>query len=253
MDKAGGDYRGMMKAAVKICVLAAACLALITCAGMMGQSDRAVLRDIGSVLPEGWNVVAGDSILPVLWRGNSKCRSYYLVNSKVTLTEPTGGFDYHPFYDFWLCRIDFVGTQNPVGMVEQVYPAYYVADGRRGILFGHSIGESDWQTADEDVSRALGLQRPAKNEQACSAAMTAISDLKLPDGMEIDCRMTTRDSIFFSIQTFNEIAPDEMDAITDAIVRRIKNIFPDKERMVVARIYNGQFDTAVVGFKLKIR
>lgn len=240
--------------------LCAACLALAFSAdgapkGFPGKKKKGgdTADVIRKILPAGWTIQKGDSGPPLLWQSNMTCKVFQLNNLTVTHHHPLGNFDYHPAHTFWLCPPGFVGSQFTIGMVEQRYPAIYIADGPTGILFHYSMGDNDWGAAPDDVIRTLRLEKAKENPAFCKNVINALSYVKLPKGMAITCQGMTASSIILSIGTGKDISIEDMNKITDEIARLLKNTFPDKARVVFHRGYGMGFDAQVVGFKADFR
>jgi hypothetical protein len=108
--------------------------------------------------PHGWKFVETSSTAaPIGWRGEKRCVEAH-VEQQQSLRFHRALGPYRPTVWLWSCPVDASYTFD--GRVE--FPSLYLGDraGRR--YFIHTLGETNWPNAGEEVVAHLGIVRPPK-------------------------------------------------------------------------------------------
>lgn len=111
--------------------------------------------------PQGWVGAAGGSAAPFGWDGGPGCATAHLEDRTRWFFHPRLG-RYHPWVDLWVCPSGYRAHIRLSGPDGARFPATFLGlDGEGRPVFVRSLGATSWPGAEDDVSRALGLSRPA--------------------------------------------------------------------------------------------
>ena len=116
-----------------------------------------ILSLIRQVLPPNWIIKSyRTDVLPLWWYGDPVVLEISLEDPTTTYVHEEPQFEYHPFVDIGIAPANWNGKfVFPENSPIQEYPLVLKGKGKKFILLGRTLGETNWPTAFEDIAKAI--------------------------------------------------------------------------------------------------
>lgn len=236
----------MIKGLRIVAVMALAAAGLLNYAGARTSGKAGTAALLQRAAPKNWTVKDAGKIAPLEWLSQDKCSCIQMRNPAVTHKSLPGNFDYNPFYDVWICPEKFNGDQKIIRFIEQKYPAKYVGDSPKGVLFIFTLGENDWENGVADIAKVLGISQPEKKESPNKAQENFLKSLTPAAGGVIKLDAATKSSLILTYFAPDNKSNEDVEKDIAKIAENAKENLIVEKRLVININYKDSFGAKVI-------